>query len=164
MSTAHNGNDYERLKQELRRLKRRGAPWYFESALHQRLHGGGRRRPRLHPGARGCVRHALPARTCGVRSHGAYEPLRPRTASGGHRSGRHAFPSSPCRQRSYSAFQEYPRREGISPRGTASTRDGRGPHGHVNEDSWGRSRSPRRYSLGAPGHSRFTQRLLISGH
>ena len=49
MSTAHNGNDYERLKQELRRLKRRGAPWYFESALHQRLHGGGRRRPRLRP-------------------------------------------------------------------------------------------------------------------
>jgi hypothetical protein len=49
MSTSHNGNDYERLKEELRRLKRRGAPWYFESALHQRLHGGRRRRPRLRP-------------------------------------------------------------------------------------------------------------------
>lgn len=49
MSKAHDGNDYERLKVELRRLKRRGAPWYFESALHQRLHGGGRRRARLRP-------------------------------------------------------------------------------------------------------------------
>jgi hypothetical protein len=49
MSKAHDGNDYERLKEELRRLKRRGAPWYFESALHQRLHGGGRRRARLRP-------------------------------------------------------------------------------------------------------------------
>ena len=49
MSKAHNGTDYERLKEELRRLKRRGAPWYFESALHQRLHGGRRRRPRLRP-------------------------------------------------------------------------------------------------------------------
>ena len=49
MSKAHEGNDYERLKEELRRLKRRGAPWYFESALHQRLHGGRRRPPRLRP-------------------------------------------------------------------------------------------------------------------
>lgn len=49
MSKSHEGNDYERLKEELRRLKRRGAPWYFESALHQRLHGGRRRRPRLRP-------------------------------------------------------------------------------------------------------------------
>jgi hypothetical protein len=49
MSTSHNGNDYERLKDELRRLKRRGAPWYFESALHQRLHGGKRSRPRRRP-------------------------------------------------------------------------------------------------------------------
>jgi hypothetical protein len=49
MSKAHDENDYERLKEELRRLKRRGAPWYFESALHQRLHGGRRRRPRLRP-------------------------------------------------------------------------------------------------------------------
>jgi hypothetical protein len=49
MSTSHNGNDYERLKEELRRLKRRGAPWYFESALHQRLHGGRRSRPRRRP-------------------------------------------------------------------------------------------------------------------
>ena len=49
MSKVHEGNDYERLKEELRRLKRRGAPWYFESALHQRLHGGRRRRRRLRP-------------------------------------------------------------------------------------------------------------------
>jgi hypothetical protein len=49
MSKAHNGNDYERLKEELRRLKRRSAPWYFESALHQRLHGGPGRRHRLRP-------------------------------------------------------------------------------------------------------------------
>ena len=49
MTTSHNGNDYERLKEELRRLKRRGAPWYFESALHQRLHGGRKGRPRLRP-------------------------------------------------------------------------------------------------------------------
>lgn len=49
MNTSHNGNDYERLKEELRTLKRRGAPWYFESALHQRLHGGTRRRPRRRP-------------------------------------------------------------------------------------------------------------------
>jgi len=49
MGTSHSGNDYERLKEELRRMKRRGAPWYFESALHQRLHGGSGRRPRLRP-------------------------------------------------------------------------------------------------------------------
>ncbi|HEX7574646.1 MAG TPA: hypothetical protein VF514_16285 [Bacteroidota bacterium] len=49
MSKGHGGNDYERLKEELRGLKRRGAPWYFESALHQRLHGGRKRRPRLRP-------------------------------------------------------------------------------------------------------------------
>jgi hypothetical protein len=49
MSKAHEGIDDERLKEELRRLKRRGAPWYFESALHQRLHGGRRKRPRLRP-------------------------------------------------------------------------------------------------------------------
>ena|GEM_PF-5202355 len=30
-------------------MKRQGAPWYFESALHQRLHGGKRRRRRLGP-------------------------------------------------------------------------------------------------------------------
>ena len=49
MGSSHNGNDYERLKEELRRLKRRGAPWYFESELHQRLHGRPKRRPRLRP-------------------------------------------------------------------------------------------------------------------
>jgi hypothetical protein len=49
MSKSFEGTDDERLKEELRRLKRRGAPWYFESALHQRLHGGRRRRPRLRP-------------------------------------------------------------------------------------------------------------------
>ena len=49
MSKAYKGNDDERLKEELRRLRRRSAPWYFESALHQRLHGGRRRRPRLRP-------------------------------------------------------------------------------------------------------------------
>jgi hypothetical protein len=49
MNTKHGGSDYERLKAELRRLKRRGAPWYFESELHQRLHGARRRRPRLRP-------------------------------------------------------------------------------------------------------------------
>ena len=49
MTTSQNGNDYERLKEELRRLKRRGAPWYFESALHQRLHGMRKGRSRLRP-------------------------------------------------------------------------------------------------------------------
>lgn len=34
-------DEHERLKLELRRLKRSNAPWYFESALHQRLHGEG---------------------------------------------------------------------------------------------------------------------------
>ncbi len=49
MNKAHDLNDYERLKEELRRLKRRRAPWYFESALQQRLQGGRRRRPRRRP-------------------------------------------------------------------------------------------------------------------
>jgi len=49
MDTPHGGNDYERLKEQLRGLKRRRAPWYFESALHQRLHGGKRRSGRLRP-------------------------------------------------------------------------------------------------------------------
>jgi hypothetical protein len=31
--------EHEKVKLELRRLKRSNAPWYFESALHQRLHG-----------------------------------------------------------------------------------------------------------------------------
>jgi len=42
-------NDFERLKEQLRHMKRKNAPWYFESALHQRLHGGKRRRRRLRP-------------------------------------------------------------------------------------------------------------------
>jgi hypothetical protein len=49
MGKTSNGSEYERLKEELRRMKRLGAPWYFESALHQRLHGGARRRRRLRP-------------------------------------------------------------------------------------------------------------------
>jgi hypothetical protein len=49
MTTHKNPSEYERLKQELRRLKRTGAPWYFESELHQRLHGGQSRRTRLRP-------------------------------------------------------------------------------------------------------------------
>lgn len=31
--------EHEKVRLELRRLKRSNAPWYFESALHQRLHG-----------------------------------------------------------------------------------------------------------------------------
>jgi hypothetical protein len=42
-------NEHERLKLELRRLKRSNAPWYFESALHQRLHGGPPSRAGLGP-------------------------------------------------------------------------------------------------------------------
>jgi len=42
-------NDFERLKEQLRLMKRRRAPWYFESALHQRIHGGKRGRRRLRP-------------------------------------------------------------------------------------------------------------------
>ncbi len=49
MGKSSNGSEYERLKEELHRMKRQGAPWYFESALHQRLHGGRRRRRRLRP-------------------------------------------------------------------------------------------------------------------
>ena len=49
MDTPHGGRDFERLKDELHALKRRSAPWYFESALHQRIHGGKRRRRRLQP-------------------------------------------------------------------------------------------------------------------
>lgn len=49
MSTPDDKNDYQRLKAELRRLKRSEAPWYFESALHQRLHGRRRGRARLRP-------------------------------------------------------------------------------------------------------------------
>jgi hypothetical protein len=41
--------EYDRLKAELRRLKRAQAPWYFESSLHQRLHGGRRQRVRHAP-------------------------------------------------------------------------------------------------------------------
>lgn len=46
MDTRKDQGDDDRLKSELRRLKRAGAPWYFESELHQRLHGGRPRRSR----------------------------------------------------------------------------------------------------------------------
>jgi len=49
MSIPDDTNDFKRLKDELRHLKRNNAPWYFESALHQRLHGTRRRRTRLRP-------------------------------------------------------------------------------------------------------------------
>ena len=49
MSNRQEQGDDDRLKTELRRLKRAGAPWYFESELHQRLHGGPPRRTRLRP-------------------------------------------------------------------------------------------------------------------
>jgi len=50
-TSIHQDDEYDRLKTELRRLKRAGAPWYFESELHQRLHGGHARqhRHRLRP-------------------------------------------------------------------------------------------------------------------
>jgi hypothetical protein len=47
MRTHHDRGEFDRLKDELRRLKRTGAPWYFESELHRRLHATGRRRARL---------------------------------------------------------------------------------------------------------------------
>jgi len=40
MNTRHDKGEFDRLRDELRRLKRKGAPWYFESELHRRLHGG----------------------------------------------------------------------------------------------------------------------------
>jgi len=49
MSIPDDTNDFKRLKDELRQLKRSNAPWYFESSLHQRLHGNRRRRTRLRP-------------------------------------------------------------------------------------------------------------------
>ena len=55
MGKTSSGSEYERLKEELRRMKRQGAPWYFESELHQRLHGGTRRRRRLRPISTGPV-------------------------------------------------------------------------------------------------------------
>jgi hypothetical protein len=45
MTNPGNKGEFDRLKAELQRLKRAQAPWYFESSLHQRLHGG--RRPRV---------------------------------------------------------------------------------------------------------------------
>jgi hypothetical protein len=36
--TVHEQNRYQRLKEELRRLRRPAAPWYLESELHRRLH------------------------------------------------------------------------------------------------------------------------------
>lgn len=47
MSTHHEKGEFDHLKEELRRLKRTGAPWYFESELHRRLHGMHTRRFRL---------------------------------------------------------------------------------------------------------------------
>ena len=47
MNTHHDKGEFDRLKDELRRLKRAGAPWYFESELHRRLHGTGHRHRRL---------------------------------------------------------------------------------------------------------------------
>ncbi|MEW6509351.1 MAG: hypothetical protein AB1428_00180 [Bacteroidota bacterium] len=49
MKTGREEGEYDRLKAELRRLKRAGAPWYFESELHRRLHGIDHRRARLRP-------------------------------------------------------------------------------------------------------------------
>ncbi|HTO94977.1 MAG TPA: hypothetical protein VMM80_11375 [Bacteroidota bacterium] len=49
MDTPRAGKDFERLKDELHALKRRSAPWYFEETLHQRIHGGKRRRRRFRP-------------------------------------------------------------------------------------------------------------------
>jgi hypothetical protein len=49
MEKKEDKNEHERLKLELRRLKRSNAPWYFESALHQRLHGGRPPRTRHSP-------------------------------------------------------------------------------------------------------------------
>jgi hypothetical protein len=45
MTNPGSKSEFDRLKAELQRLKRAQAPWYFESSLHQRLHGG--RRPRV---------------------------------------------------------------------------------------------------------------------
>jgi hypothetical protein len=45
MASLHEQRRYEALKQELRRLRRPVAPWYFESELHRRLHVPHRRVP-----------------------------------------------------------------------------------------------------------------------
>ncbi len=47
MTTHHTKGEFDHLKEELKRLKRAGAPWYFESELHRRLHGGHAHRQRL---------------------------------------------------------------------------------------------------------------------
>ena len=47
MNAHHDKGEFDHLKAELRRLKRAGAPWYFESELHRRLHGEHAHRPRL---------------------------------------------------------------------------------------------------------------------
>jgi hypothetical protein len=47
MTTQHTKGEFDHLKEELKRLKRAGAPWYFESELHRRLHGGHAHRQRL---------------------------------------------------------------------------------------------------------------------
>jgi hypothetical protein len=45
MTSSHEQNRYEALKNELRRLRRPAAPWYLESELHRRLHSPHRRTP-----------------------------------------------------------------------------------------------------------------------
>lgn len=47
MDAHHDKGEFDHLKEELRRLKRAGAPWYFESELHRRLHDTHGHRPRL---------------------------------------------------------------------------------------------------------------------
>ena len=49
MKTHNDRGEFDRLKDELRRLKRAGAPWYFESELHRRIHDPARRHGRLAP-------------------------------------------------------------------------------------------------------------------
>jgi hypothetical protein len=46
MEPPHEQGDYDRLKEELRRMRRPMAPWYLEGELHQRIHS---RRQRFRP-------------------------------------------------------------------------------------------------------------------
>jgi len=45
MTTSHEDQRYQALKNELRRLRRPSAPWYREGELHRRLHHTSRRAP-----------------------------------------------------------------------------------------------------------------------
>jgi hypothetical protein len=45
MTTSHEQNKYQALKDELRRMRRPSAPWYLESDLHRRLHSPHKRTP-----------------------------------------------------------------------------------------------------------------------